>query len=135
MRALKLLLLASLLAGASGAVTNDREDRLMQRWVRSKPVVREIVIEGNSSVRRNDILDTILLKNGDMVNKAKLSVDVEAIRVLYLEKGYPDVDVKGRIERDDETTATVVFTIDEGSQRANWGNSITMAKPTIMQIT
>lgn len=84
--------------------------------VKERPVLDTIEVEGNDSVRRSDILDSIFLKAGDMVNKAKLSVDVEAIRALYLEKGYPDVDVSGRIERDTETTARAIFTIDEGSQ-------------------
>ncbi|MBN1687285.1 MAG: outer membrane protein assembly factor BamA [Spirochaetales bacterium] len=96
--------------------TAGRSSVIIQFTVKERPVVNTIVIDGNNSVRENDILDAVLLKTGDMVNKAKLSVDVEAIRALYLEKGYPDVDVKGRIERDEETSATVVFTITEGSQ-------------------
>ncbi len=89
---------------------------IIQFTVKERPVVDKIVIEGNSSIRDNDILDAVVLKPGDMVNKAKLSADIEAIRALYLEKGYPDVNVDGRIEPQGDNTATVHFTIDEGSQ-------------------
>ena len=89
---------------------------IIQFTVSERPVIDTIELEGNQSIRRNDILDAILLKTGDMVNNAKLSVDVESIRTLYLEKGYPDVDVNGRIEKSQDAVATVVFTIDEGSQ-------------------
>jgi len=104
-------LLPEALPGADG-----KSRVIIQFTVKERPVVDDIVIEGNSSVRTNDILDTIVLKSGDMVNRAKLSVDVEAVRALYLEKGYPDVEVKGRIDRDTEATATVVIAVDEGSQ-------------------
>ena len=104
-------LLPEALPGAQG-----RSSVIIQFTVKERPVVSTVIIEGNNSLRRNDILDTVLLKPGDMVNKAKISADVEAIRALYLEKGYPDVNVRGRIEDDDETTVSVVFDINEGSQ-------------------
>ncbi|MAG14158.1 MAG: outer membrane protein assembly factor BamA [Spirochaetales bacterium] len=84
--------------------------------VTERPVIDAIDLMGNRSVRRNDILDAIVLKIDDMVNSAKLRVDIEAIKNLYLERGYPNVDVDGRIEKTEGSNATVTFTIDEGSQ-------------------
>ena len=89
---------------------------IIQFTIKERPVIDSIEIEGNRSIRRSTILDSIVLKIGDMVNNAKLSVDTESIRALYLEKGYPDVDAEGRIERVDDSTAKVVFVVNEGSQ-------------------
>ncbi|MBT3271908.1 MAG: outer membrane protein assembly factor BamA, partial [Spirochaetales bacterium] len=83
---------------------DDTKTRVIIEFeVTERPVISEIVTEGNQSIRRTDILDAILLKVGDMVNNAKLTVDIESIRSLYLEKGYPDIDLDGRIERSEGT--------------------------------
>lgn len=85
--------------------------------VKERPVVDEIRINGNSNIRRGDILDVILLKIGDMVNKTKVQLDSEAIINLYLEKGYPDVAIEGTFEeKEGEDKTVVIFNITEGSQ-------------------
>lgn len=83
-----------------------------------RPVIDEIKIEGNRNIRKGDILDVILLKRGDMVNKTKVRLDSEAISDLYLERGYPDVTIDGEIIRleDEEGLSRVVFKVMEGSQ-------------------
>ncbi len=85
--------------------------------VKEKAVVRDIVFIGNDRVRKGELNDTILLTKGDMVNKASIRLDTEALKSLYIEKGYVDAEVSNTIEKDEESnTATVVFTIQEGSQ-------------------
>jgi len=86
--------------------------------VNERPVVDEIVLKGNKQVRKGDILDVILLKRGDMVNKTKVRLDAEAVQALYLERGFPDAAVEGEIIRleDDESLAQVIFAVDEGKQ-------------------
>ncbi len=96
---------------------DDYNSLIIEFDVTERPVVERIQIRGNQSLRDPDILDVVLLKNGDMVNKTKVKLDVEAIKELYLEKGYPDVLVEGTIEENkDENTADVIFQIDEGKQ-------------------
>lgn len=95
----------------------DYNSIIIEFEVTERPIIEEINIIGNSSLRKPEILDAVLLKKGDMVNKTKVNLDTEAIRDLYLERGFPDVKVDGSIEKDEETnTATVTFTIDEGKQ-------------------
>ncbi|TFG59786.1 MAG: outer membrane protein assembly factor BamA, partial [Spirochaetales bacterium] len=82
-----------------------------------RPVVDEIRVTGNTNVRKADILDVVLLKNGDMVNKTKVQLDSDAVKELYLERGFPDVVVTGDVEySEDKSTAVVVFDVVEGSQ-------------------
>ncbi|TFG57956.1 MAG: outer membrane protein assembly factor BamA, partial [Spirochaetales bacterium] len=47
--------------------------------VTERPVVDEIRVTGNTNVRKADILDVVLLKNGDMVNKTKVQLDSDAV--------------------------------------------------------
>lgn len=94
------------------------EEAVILRFdVEERPVITELDFVGNDRLGRNRILDVILLSRGDMVTRSKMRVDEEAIRALYLEQGFPDVDVSAEfIQEDDENI--VRFTIDEGTQVA-----------------
>ncbi len=100
------------------AVKADDEGNavIIEFEVKERPVIDEIEFTGNRRVGSNQILDVILLKRGDMVTRSKLRVDEEAVRNLYLERGFPDVTVG--VEFDEEAGNVVTFTIDEGTQIA-----------------
>ena len=98
-------------------VDDSRSAVILQFEVVERPIVEAIELAGNRFIRRQDILDAILLKEGDMVTTARVRSDSEAIRGLYLERGFPDVDVAGSFDRTDEFGAGVVFQIEEGTQR------------------
>ncbi len=101
-----------------GDVPGGPEDGMILSFeVQERPVITQVEFTGNNRLGRNRLRDVILLKPGDMVTRARLRIDEEAIRSLYLEQGYPDVSVQGEfIEGDDENT--VRFTINEGRQLA-----------------
>ncbi len=96
--------------------TPERNEVVIVFSVIERPLVDSIEIEGNRFVRDTDLLDEILLKEGDMVTKSKVQADVESIRSLYLEKGFPNVEVEGEIEEVSEKRSNVVFSIDEGAR-------------------
>ncbi|AEJ61427.1 outer membrane protein assembly complex, YaeT protein [Spirochaeta thermophila DSM 6578] len=83
--------------------------------VKEFPSVDRITFEGNQRVRDSELLDTILLKRGDMVTQAKLRADERAIIELYHEKGFPEASVEGILREGDRGTE-VVFVISEGPQ-------------------
>ncbi len=85
--------------------------------VTERPAVSAIQVTGNSQVRTADILEKVLLKQGDLVSFTKQHADEEAIRLLYLDKGYADVSVSSRTESGDAPgSVKVIFTVEEGSQ-------------------
>lgn len=92
---------------------------IVQFTVDERPTVDEIQFSGNRRVRSSDLLDAVLLKTGDMITLTKRRVDEQAVRDLYLERGYPDVEVESRVEETEGargTTYSVVFDIREGTQ-------------------
>jgi len=92
------------------------EDRVILRFdVVERPVITDVEIEGNDNLGRNRILDVVLLTRGDMVTRSKMRIDEEAIRGLYLERGYPNVQVTSEFTQNDGENI-VTFTIDEGNQ-------------------
>ena len=99
------------------AADEQQSEAILEFAVIERPIVGSIELAGNRFIRRQDILDEILLKEGDMVTRARVRSDAEAIRSLYLERGFPDIDVSGSFERSGETQADVVFEIEEGAQR------------------
>lgn len=96
---------------------NGSEDQVIIRFdVVERPTIDRVEFEGNSNVGRSALLDVVLLTRGDMVNRSMLRVDEEAIRALYLERGFPDVAVSSELVEGDENF--VRFLITEGNQVA-----------------
>jgi outer membrane protein insertion porin family len=83
--------------------------------VKERPAISAIEISGNTGVRSGEILDKIVLKKGDLSNPGKLKADEEAIRALYLDKGYTDIAVTGStLETETPGTVKLSFQIVEG---------------------
>lgn len=92
---------------------------VVQFTVEERPTVGEIDFEGNRRVRDAELLDAILLSDGDIITLGQRDVDEQAVLDLYLERGYPDVQVSSRVEQSEEngtTLYTVVFEIEEGER-------------------
>ncbi|HKK49080.1 MAG TPA: outer membrane protein assembly factor BamA [Alkalispirochaeta sp.] len=93
------------------------EDRVIIRFeVQERPVISSIEFNGNDRLGRNRLLDVVVLSRGDMVTRSKLRVDEEAIRSLYLEQGFPDVEVSSEFIEDDDGENIVRFSVNEGDQ-------------------
>ena len=70
---------------------------ILQMKVKERPSVVDVVVTGNATVRTPEITDKIALKRGDLANQSRLAADIEAVKSLYMEKGYSDVSVSGTI--------------------------------------
>lgn len=88
---------------------------IIEFQVKERPVIDVIDFSGNRRIGRNQLLDVILLKRGDMITRSKLRVDEEAIKSLYLEQGFPDISVSGEFTEEEDGN-TLQFTISEGTQ-------------------
>ena len=85
--------------------------------VQEKPLVDEVVFTGNSKVRKGELVDTVLVKVGDLLNPGTLRIDEQAVIDYYLEKGFIEAKVTSGFTINEQTnSAVVIFTIDEGSQ-------------------
>lgn len=85
--------------------------------VQEKPLIVDVVFSGNKKIRRGELSDTILVKEGDLLNPGSLRIDEQAIMDLYLEKGFIDAAVTSEFEVDENSEeAVVTFIITEGTQ-------------------
>ena len=81
-----------------------------------RPVIGRINFTGNSGLRRNELLDVINIKTGDIHNQAKIRVAIEAIRTKYIEKGYPNATVTSSESVAKNSSITLVFQITENEK-------------------
>ena len=104
--------------GKEGLSKFDPENSVIIEFnVVERSVVKKIKITGNKNIRRNQLLDVVLLKPGDLINNTKLKLDEDSIKSLYIEKGFPEISVEAAVEeRNDDNESVVVFTVEEGEQ-------------------
>ena len=85
--------------------------------VDEKPVVRQIIIEGNESISEGKIRKEIHLIEGQIYDPKAVKEGVVAIRNLYQNKGYKFVEVKSELDVNDYTKEAVLYVlIDEGQK-------------------
>ncbi len=85
--------------------------------VDERPLVRDVVFEGNRTLRDGELRDAIVLKPGDIVTGSKVRLDEQAIQDTYVSEGFPNVDVTGDVEEiEGANEVNVVFQIDEGAR-------------------
>jgi len=86
----------------------DGSEVIIRFNVSERPIVGRIIFSGNSGLRNRDISDVVTTKVNDIFNQAKVRVDVEAIKNLYIEKGFPNatVDAEENIARNGSVTVT-----------------------------
>jgi outer membrane protein insertion porin family len=84
--------------------------------VTERPIVSRINFIGNSGIRRTELLETITIKNNDVINRAKIAADELAIINKYLGKGYPDINVRSETQTASASTITLNFYITEGDK-------------------
>lgn len=104
------------------------EDQDMRRWLRKKPIIDSIVIEGNSFFsdtairkklfsRKSDIIRAIKSDRRRRVQRETLMRDTSDIKYLYLSSGFLGVGMKETFEPiPPDSNALVRITIDEGRQ-------------------
>ena len=103
---------------ANAVPLDDSRDKVIIEFtVIERPLIKSIIIRGNRSISKTNILDAIILKEDDILNNARIRMDETAIVELYIEEGYPDAAVESSIEDSSEPGyVDLFFTISEGSQ-------------------
>ena len=83
----------------------------------SKYTIQGIVFIGNEKYSDSRLLSKGELETGRPLDEFVISTATDAIRDYYVEKGFSDVTVDYRIQRNQERgLATVLFNIDEGDR-------------------
>jgi outer membrane protein insertion porin family len=81
-----------------------------------KPIISRVNIVGQSGVRRSEINDVITTRVNDIYNERKIRMDIDAIRNLYIEKGYPNAVITVSEIQSGDSSIIIVFQITENDK-------------------
>lgn len=81
--------------------------------VQEKPVIRNIVIDGNKKIKESDIEEKYKIKPLQILNESDVRATVSAIKDLYQEKGFYLSEVDYTLNEIDETEVDVIIEVDE----------------------
>lgn len=85
--------------------------------VQSKPIIREIVVEGSERIKAKRLRKEISLKPGQPLSEDVLEADRQKIVEYYNKRGYADIDVQYKVNTDESTgNATVLYSVFEGDR-------------------
>lgn len=83
----------------------------------SKYTIESIKFNGSKSYSDSRLASKAELETGVPLDEYLVSVGAKAIEQYYIEKGFPDVEVDYRIQRDEQTGYAVVnYDVDEGGK-------------------
>lgn len=83
----------------------------------SKYRVESVKFVGNDKFSRSRLTSKSEYESGEALDEYEINVAADKIKAYYIKKGYPDVTVDFRVERDASNgNATVFFDIDEGKK-------------------
>jgi len=102
--------------------------------VQTKAKVKEVKIEGASSISAGSLRKKLTTKPSNELTEADVEADRQKILTAYQEKGYKDTEVKTEVKTDDRTNeSTVTYVITEAPRtfikRINFeGNTVFTAR-------
>lgn len=83
--------------------------------VAEKPIVKEIVFEGNKKFKEKSLKKKMKVAIGDRLNETQINEDVQAIEDFYRDKGYPNTKVDYSLSVDRQIGhAAVIIRVVEG---------------------
>lgn len=111
---IKRLYATGFFADVAAEIEDTSEGILLIFVVLEKSVVDKIVFEGNKVYQEGPLKKQIDTKDGDVLNRRRLSEDIKKIKAFYTKKGFPLVKISYDVDVDEATNkATVYIKIDE----------------------
>lgn len=82
--------------------------------VEEKPIVKDIVFQGNAKISTGKLKKSIQTKGGEMLNYSLLAQDISELKALYSKSGFQQVDIRYETEPvKDENSVVVKLIVDE----------------------
>jgi len=91
---------------------------ILRFTVVERPTIARINFVGNSNMRRTELLNTVTLSTNDVATELRMRMDEMAIVNRYLERGFPDIQVRAETENIGGSRVVLTFHIEEGERIA-----------------
>lgn len=81
------------------------------------PVIRSIGFSGNNNIRSKVLEDKLTIETGEFLSLSRVNAGTEALKTLYLERGYADVAIDSSYTIDESTNnLDLTYSVEEGRQ-------------------
>lgn len=81
------------------------------------PVIRSVAFVGNAGLKAKLLKDNLTIEEGEFLSLPRVNAAKDALRNLYLERGYADVSIESDYTIEEETNQLdLTYTITEGRQ-------------------
>lgn len=82
-----------------------------------RPVIEKIAYKGNDELMENDLIETMLVKEGEVFRKELVEKSIDRIRNKYAEKGYFSSYISYKVSKgDNKNSVKIDIIIDEGEE-------------------
>jgi outer membrane protein insertion porin family len=84
--------------------------------LKERPSIKNIEIEGNNVLSKEEILDALTTKSFSVVSNDKIRSDIEKMKKMYEKVGYYEPKIEYEIKELSQNEAQLVFKINEGQK-------------------
>lgn len=84
--------------------------------ITEKPSIREIKFKKNTVYKNEELMESINIKTGSILNVHTINSNVDRLKLLYTEKNYHNCSITYEIIPLEHSQADVAFTIEEGEK-------------------
>lgn len=113
---IKTIFKMGLFEDVSAKVTSEPEGKVLTFTVVETGLVSEIRLIGNKALDRDDILKAMSVKTRQGLNQEKVKEDIQKVKDLYYAKGYYNVEISDRTEKEGEKDFVLILDIKENKR-------------------
>ena len=97
-------------------VTEEKGRTVLTYWVSERPLLREVRIEGQKVLSKDDIENKLKVHPRTILNPVKIRRGVEEVKKEYEKKGHLDADITYRTEQTESGDVILTFTVTENDR-------------------
>lgn len=97
-------------------VTEQNGRTVLTYWVTERPLLREVRIEGNKALSKDDLENKLKIHPRTILNPVKIRRGVNEAKNAYEQKGYLDADITYRTEESESGETILTFTVTENEK-------------------
>jgi len=91
-------------------------DVILTYTVTEKPVVREVLFEGNKAIGIDKLKDAVEIKNNSIFSTKDIATSIKKIKKLYTDEGYSQAEIETVKEKTSPYEMKLTFKINEGDK-------------------
>lgn len=97
-------------------VTEEKGRTVLTYWVSERPLLREVRIEGQKALSKDDIENKLKVHPRTILNPVKIRRGIEDVKKEYEKKGHLDADITYRTEQLESGDVILTFTVTENER-------------------